>query len=143
MKTFTLIRASDPTDSPTFGRIEDAERKQVCVTLELPWADNAHNESCIPPGVYPAHRYLSPKRGYEVFMLDGVPHRSSIELHIGNYVHDTDGCVLLGTAFGILNGQHGITGSADAFRKFMNLCAGEQNIVLTVTSPAPLTAEPL
>ena len=137
MKTFTLFRANLSPDGPTFGRLEDEENAQVCVTLELPWLGNAHSVSCIPAGTYPAHRYLSPKRGYEVFMLDDVPLRSSIELHIGNTAHDTDGCVLLGTAAGLLNGQRGITGSGDAFRKFMNLCAGEQNIVVHIVDPAP------
>ena len=138
MKRFTLIRANRNGVAPTFGRLEDEEGVQVCVTLELPWRDDAHEVSCIPAGEYPAHRFLSPKRGYEVFMLDDVPGRSAIELHIGNTVHDTDGCILLGTAHGLVNGQQGITGSGDAFRKFMALCAGEQNIVVAIVDPTPV-----
>lgn len=135
MRRFTLERLGD-TGQATFGQLLDEENTVVCVTLELPWLGNLHNVSCIPAAEYPYHRYMSPKRGYEVVMLDDVPDRSAIELHIGNLPHDTDGCILLGTAFGMVNGQKGITGSKDAFVKFMNLLAGENNGVITVKDPA-------
>lgn len=142
MKSFTVYRQNNPTapGEPTFGRMEDAESQQVCVTLELPDLGNAHGISRVPAGAYPAHRYLSPKRGYEVFMLDNVPDRDSIELHIGNTVKDTDGCLLLGTSQGDLDGHGAVLGSADAFGHFMNLCAGEQNILVMIVD-APIVPQ--
>jgi hypothetical protein len=137
MKRFRLQRLTQ-TEAGTFGVLSDAENKEVCKTMELPWKDNAHAVSCIPAGEYPAHRFLSPKRGYEVFMLDDVPDRSAIEIHIGNRLRDTDGCVLVGMEYGLVNGEHGITESRVAFVKFMGLVAGEQNIVLTVLDPPPV-----
>lgn len=138
MLTYRLVRLSSD-DAGTFGQILDAENALVCVTLELPWRDNVHDESCIPPGTYTARRYHSPKHRYDLFKLDDVPGRSDIELHIGNVVHDSLGCVLLGSNLGTVNGQPGITGSAAAFRRFMDRMTGVETFTLTVTDPPTIT----
>lgn len=136
MIALTLTRI-EQNDLATFGRIEDTDHQQWCVTLERPWLDNAHDVSCVPAGTYTAHRYASPKRGYDVFMLSGVPNRGDIELHIGNTVADSEGCILLGTMYGVVNGQHGITGSGDAFRAFMRRLQGVDAFTLTIVDPQP------
>ncbi len=123
------------TEQVTLGLLHDEENNVIAHTLELPWRENEPDASCIPAGRYPAHRYLSPKRGYEVFMLDGVPDRSAIELHIGNTVSDTDGCILLGDSFGQIDDQLAVLNSRDGFASFMSLLAGEQNFMLTVIDP--------
>jgi len=51
-----------------------------CRTLELPWAGNERNESCIPPGVYQYQRHESPRFG-ETLWLRGAPERSEILIH--------------------------------------------------------------
>lgn len=142
MSDLTLQRV-EQNDFATYGRIVDAENKQVCLTLERPWVDvngdgiSDRNVSCIPAGSYPARRYRSPKRGYDVFMLSGVPGRGDIELHIGNLPHDSEGCILLGSNFGTVNGQHGITGSAAAFARFMSSMTGIDTFTLHVLDPQP------
>ncbi len=134
MKHFRLQRLVQNSHA-TYGQITDDENRLICRTLERPWLNNAHDVSCIPAGEYPAHRVTSPKRGYEVFMLDGVPDRTAIELHIGNVVAESEGCILLGTGFGEVKGEHGVIDSREAFAEFMRLLAGESNFVLTVLDP--------
>jgi hypothetical protein len=76
----------------------DGEQKYF--ELELPelfeGQPNVPDRCCIPAGTYNLTRYLSPKRGYFVPLVNDVPERSMIELHIGNYPQDTDGCILIG-----------------------------------------------
>lgn len=136
MTSFVLRRLTQ-TPFATFGHLETADGQVLCTTLEEPWKANQRSISCIPAGTYTAHRKLSPKRKIELFELDHVPGRSNIEIHIGNTTADTEGCILLGSAFGTVNGQHGITGSRDAFGLFMLRLVHVNEISLTVLDPEP------
>jgi hypothetical protein len=78
-----------------------------CVTLELPrikipYQINANSVDCIPEGLFPAEHYYSLTKGL-VFLLQNVPGRSEVEVHIGNYVEgikiDSHGCILPGSHF--------------------------------------------
>ena len=80
-----------------------------CVTLELPrikipYQVNARSVDCILEGKYPTIKIISPSltKGL-VFLLQGVPGRDAVEVHIGNYVQgikkDSQGCILAGSAF--------------------------------------------
>lgn len=64
-------------------------------TLELPWAANHSDKSCIPTGEYKLKPYDSPTKG-PVLSVEEVPGRTEIEIHAGNYPHDTHGCILVG-----------------------------------------------
>jgi hypothetical protein len=67
-----------------------------CDVLELPWKNNEPRISCIPAGDYEAELQWSPKRQRMVYELLGVPGRTEIQVHSGNTVEDTEGCILLG-----------------------------------------------
>ena len=54
----------------------------------------------IPEGRYEVTMYNSPKNGRRVPILGNVPGRTYIEMHIGNFYTDTDGCLLFGTTMG-------------------------------------------
>jgi hypothetical protein len=96
LKVLTLKRvASEPFG--TFGVLLD-ERTPFALTLELPWADNAPEKSCIPPGEYQCEKVISPNFG-QTFEVKGVPNRSKILFHKGNFTQDTKGCILLGESF--------------------------------------------
>ena len=125
----TLYRMSR-TAYATFGRIEDAEHKELCKTLERPWVDNQHEISCIPAGTYPWVRYKSPKRGYDVPLLERVPNRDMIELHIGNVPTDTDGCILVGREFGETVKGYGILESKVAFDALMRVLDATGELVI-------------
>ena len=134
MKALKLTRL-DQSDWATFGTLTDEENRKLCVTLELPWRNNAHGVSCIPPGQYIARRRFSPKRGYDLFGIEGVPDRSDIEMHIGNLPSDSEGCVLLGTVFGLLGQKAGVLQSGEAFRAFMERMKGINELPITVMDP--------
>jgi hypothetical protein len=129
------LRRLERNGFATYGQIVDDVEKAVCVTLERPWADNAPNVSSIPAGTFTFHRRLSPKRGYDVFITQDVPGRSDIEIHKGNLPSDSEGCILVGSTFGDLDAKHGITGSANAFERFMDRLKGVDSFTLTVIDP--------
>ena len=134
MRQLTLQRLSY-TDYATYGILSDEENREIAKTLERPWKNNAKGVSCIPAGTYKAHRYLSPKRGYTVFELADVPDRTHIEIHKGNLPSDSEGCILVGSRFGMLGDKHGITESGAAFDRFMAALAGVDTFTLIVTDP--------
>lgn len=124
----TLIRDPGkgyPTipQTPTYGRlIAVGGAMPEMQTLELPWRDNATDVSCIPAGDYTiirrhvggfATRY---KQDYghdfalEITPVDG---RIAILIHIGNWMRNTLGCVLVG--LGRNEGERMITSSKDAY----------------------------
>ena len=129
----TLTRTSESADGPTFGHLTDDLDGSTVVpwTLELPWKDNAHGVSRIPAGVYPALRFNSPHIGYELFQLANVPDRVGVDIHVGNTMKDTEGCILLGRN----QLDDAITESKLAFADFMAHCQGIDRFTLTVVDP--------
>jgi len=93
----------------------------LVVTLEPTWVDNIRNISCIPVGEYKCVKRWSAKFEMETFEVTGVPDRSDIILHKGNTLKDTEGCILVGLAFGVVASQLGIFDSRKAFDKFMRM----------------------
>jgi hypothetical protein len=101
---------------------EDTMVAQV-KTLELPYLENHKDISCIPPGEYKCDRVTSKKFGI-CYILNDVPSRSNIIIHVGNYASermlleraimrnvkkvDTLGCILVGLRFFDLNGDNNI-----------------------------------
>lgn len=91
----TLVLIRDLTGlAGTFGRLFDGARL-ICYTLEPPWMNNEQFVSCIPPGVYRAVWQKSPGHGWCYGLLN-VPGRTEILFHAGNYLRDTEGCILPG-----------------------------------------------
>lgn len=129
----------------TYGNIIDlATSKELVVTLERPWVGNAKGISCVPVGEYVFTRYRSPKRGYDVFITQGVRGRSDIELHIGNGPQDSEGCILLGSRFVRSPEGRIMAESKKAFEKFMVYLAGEDSFTLTIedhSQDGPTNAE--
>jgi hypothetical protein len=71
----------------------------LCYTLELAWLWNEKNKSCVPPGEYRAHLRFDHKDKWRIELL-GVPgNRQNVQIHVGNYPKDVQGCVLVGTAY--------------------------------------------
>jgi hypothetical protein len=69
----------------------------ICYCLERPWMGNKPLVSAIPAGTYSAHvRYDHPDAWR--IELDNVPGREHVEIHVGNYVFDSEGCILVGAS---------------------------------------------
>lgn len=119
----------------------DGDRAVLNVkTMELPDKGNAAKVSCILAGDYVCKKVKSPSKnkqvGYWVYLLHGVPQRSAVLIHIGNYATgvkvDTEGCILVGLRFVDINGdgQLDIAQSTEAMK--ILLAVLPEQFVLTI-----------
>jgi len=122
----TLKRAYLPRQAGVFGLLEVEELSVV--TLELPWRDNQRSISCVPEGTYPLRKRASNVvsrstggdygEGWEVC---DVPGRDWIMIHVGNWLRDTNGCVLPGRRLGWSNQGAMVRSSRAAFDELMEV----------------------
>jgi len=137
-----ILRRTVQDSYATRGELLDDLGQHLAVTLELPWLENQDDVSCIPEGVYTCRYRWSRKHKCFLFGVD-VPGRDDIEIHIGNWPHDTEGCILVGTSFSedIEGKGAGITDSGDAFKHLMRALADVEECTLTVTAPPTVFVE--
>jgi hypothetical protein len=129
-------------DDGIFGEIRDENKKLLFNSLEhayLPTSEDAVpliHISKIPEGTYTCIRYMSPKHGYEVFMLKDVPGHDHCEIHIANYMKDVIGCIGIGKQIGWqLGGKlKMLTYSTQAFKEFMDLEKDVDEFQLVINS---------
>lgn len=100
MPTVTLTRNQDD-GVQTLGEMSYGNFK--CNTLELAWKNNQRNISSIPKGEYDVKWTFSPKFMKYTYEVQGVPNRSGIRLHIGNFFNQIQGCILLGNGYRDVN----------------------------------------
>lgn len=96
-----LLKRLRTSDQGTFGELY-MDDTRLCVTCELPWKNNQHGVSCIPTGQYHYIPHNSPKHP-DTWEIAAVPNRSAILIHEGNTIADTDGCILVGDRFGMID----------------------------------------
>lgn len=138
IKSFELIRFHQDTLG-TFGALWHLG-EPFCYTYELPWMNNLKTLSCVPTGAYHAKLENSIKHGICYELID-VPGRDEVQLHIGNDMADSLGCILLGSFHGeVWKGplwerrrSIGVRDSSAAFKRFMRVCAGDKLIALEIT----------
>jgi len=68
--------------------------KPIAATLENKWENNLPNISCIPAGEYICREDNTGK--FQWWTVEGVKGREHIEIHQGNSVKDTLGCIIVG-----------------------------------------------
>ena len=116
MSVIRIIR-SEETDEAMLGQIY-VGGEEIGYTLEQPWNNNQEGESCIPPGEYVA--YIRDKEtsrwDYNPIQLIDVFNRSYIQVHIGNYPANTQGCILIGKG----RGHNAVWNSEDAYDELMS-----------------------
>lgn len=119
----------------TLGWLSIARENQTITfaTLELPWRNNQHDISCIPAGQYQVKLLFSPSHNKKLWWITGVPGRSDVEIHVGNTVADTHGCVLIGEA----SDGDAITQSIPAFESLMSFTDGAGEWSLVISDPKP------
>ncbi len=149
MKTISLIRLSENTNT-TFGMLIDVENNiPICGLIENAWADNQINVSCVPPGDYICRRVTSSKirRGkrLDTFRLDMEEmnklyraQRTVIDFHPGTTHYNTLGCLLPVSRFASVwvdsrcTYVQGGLDSKDAFYTFMECLEGYDEFQLQV-----------
>jgi len=119
-----LIRTKE-TKKQTLGKILFFDKERFvtsAVTLELPFRDNKTDISSIPVGDYKVKKRYSNKYGNH-FIITGVEGRDYILIHFGNFYHQTEGCVLVGTNYADINkdGHLDITSSRPTMNKLLRL----------------------
>lgn len=121
-----VITREKHSDKQTLGtlilRDDEGNKLFMCKTLELPWNENKKNKSCIPLGNYNVTTRQS-ARYNKHYHIEGVPGRSLILIHIGNYHNQTNGCVLVGKAIADINddGNMDVTNSKDTLQKLLKV----------------------
>lgn len=100
----------DATDHGIFGHLVIPDQFN-CVTLE-------RHDIGIPKGTYPIKLYTSPVHGL-IPLLYNVPGRDMIEIHEGNFEHDSKGCILVGKTRTIIMGEEAISASKDTLTQLL------------------------
>ncbi len=67
----------------------------IAYTLERPDLNNANDISSIPHGSYDAFIRTDGERGWRI-ELKNVPGRTNVQIHVGNNMGNTTGCILPG-----------------------------------------------
>ena len=118
----TIARSAETAECTT-GYL-GVDGNQICYTLELPDNNNEKLVSRIPSGQYPGHLRYDHKDAWRI-QLDNVPNRNNVQIHIGNWPFQTEGCILVGT--NVDPGNCTLTGSADAYDKLRVALYGSAN----------------
>jgi hypothetical protein len=105
----------------TLGKIELED--EVFWTIERPWLDNRPNVSCIPIGLYPMERRVSPRFGETWYMPD-VPDRTWILMHVANFPKDVQGCI--GIGMGLMGDRIAVADSRKALEIFERMTVGKE-----------------
>jgi len=111
--------------------MEGVDKLFECCAIELPkvfipYPVNAQNVTCIPEGIYPVEKIISPTKG-QCFLLKNVLGRTMVEIHIGNFAAgkkiDTEGCILPGMRFVDINndGNLDVQDSTKAMNKLLEI----------------------
>lgn len=101
--------------------------------MEDPDRDNEPGRSCIPKGEYTCRRSYFNRGGYQTFQITGVPGRDLIKFHAGNTHRDTEGCPLVGSELGILDGQLAVLKSRIAFDAWFKSLKDVEQFRLIIT----------
>jgi hypothetical protein len=103
----------------TFGRLTTEER--VFYTIEPQWVGNQNWISCVPEGTY--HLKWNTRTGsdwrdmsFDLWTEDGTSrvlrdNRTNIVIHHGNWVSNTEGCIILGNRLSRYTGETELKGN--------------------------------
>jgi hypothetical protein len=126
----TVILKRQPSEGfGTFGQMF-LNGQQIAVTGELPWIDNRPATSCIPIGTYACIPHNSPAHP-NTWEVSNVPHRSAILIHNGNLpFKDSEGCILVGDSYGMLDGQKAVLNSVATLNKLRQILPSNFTLVI-------------
>jgi len=142
VKTVQVRRFGSVPGMGTFGQLTVFDGSDIlftCRTVEREWFGNLPSESCIPDGVYTMTLGMyyggdgvGGRRDYPAYVVNNVPNRDLIKIHIANYAKQLKGCISPGESFGVVDGEWAIISSRDAFDSVMAFL-GDEEVGLEVT----------
>jgi len=111
----------------------DAGKSLICDSLELPWLQNQKNISCIPGNRSYRCKYNPDKNRFQLLNVQG---RTDVQIHIGNWLKEIKGCILLGN---ITDWQTPfISDSAVCFNRLKEI-VGNAEFKLIILDPTNIT----
>ncbi len=90
---YRIEQSTKGTISVNLINCGDETFNQFGYNVELPFESNNINVSAIPSGVYTFTKRISEERGCYL-EIHGVPRRTNILVHVGNFMKDTKGCIM-------------------------------------------------
>lgn len=120
MKKF-LVKREIVSNKAILGILLD-ETKELARSLENPYR-NTKKDSAIPLGIYKCKRDYTGK--FQYWKVLDVPGRENIEIHPGNTEKDTEGCILLGEKWDIMNNELAIINSKATLEKLKSILPEE------------------
>lgn len=128
-----------------FGILQDEAGNEICKTLEhafpLIYGDDPISYFAkVAKGEYKCVRHAPNRLPYETWELQNVPPFqgkpvAGILIHVGNYNHDSDGCILVGRRIVPIPddpAENMVTSSQNTFNKLMDLQKGVDSFILTI-----------
>lgn len=132
------LKRTDKTPQSTIGELsvndvfecfilEDVDRGlNSNMTLAEIASIKIKTQTAIPTGTYNVVKFFSPKHNENLPLLENVPGFAGIEIHVGNFAKDTDGCLLPGEEKGVDSVLHSTAATAKLNKKiFEALNAGD------------------
>ncbi len=131
MKTVELFRISQ--EEECIRGVICIDGVPVCVSLELPWKNNAVGKSAIPCGEYfmlPTYADATKTAGTnKAYRLLDVPGRSGILIHVANQPSELEGCIAVGLSFAqwFTTQAPAVTDSGKALKKLQGILKDEES----------------
>lgn len=122
MKKYTITRFKQDKTA-TLGKWTGGGL-EICATIEPPWRDNQRDNSktkeneasCIPEGIYKCVPF-SGTHHQDVWQVLGVPGRSEVLIHHGNYAYQSKACILVGDKHTEYKGMPMVNNSVNMLKK--------------------------
>lgn len=121
------IHRTESGDGGTFGVWTNSDGMKLAVTVERP---PTGDHPCIPKGIYPWKKIFSPHNG-ECFLLEDVPGRSMIEIHVANTMDELRGCIAPGLRFAPFAHLKGVIHSKDTLKQLLIIYNDSGDIEIT------------
>lgn len=126
-----ILKRTHILPSCTLGDFQQDDGTHVCYTIELPWLGNHPMTSCIPLGSYSCNTYFSPRHGFNVWRLAGVPDRTEIEIHPANVSAELLGCIGVGDLIGTLDDTMAVLNSQNTFKMLQSTLPDSFNLTIS------------
>lgn len=129
-----IIRTHDNTKQTIglgFLKDESGQVLHTFATLELPYKNNMQRVSAIPCGTYKVVKRYSLKFKHHFYVL-GVQNRELILIHSGNFVSQTQGCILVGHEHKYINSDSllDVASSHSTLQKLLFLTPTEFTLII-------------